>query len=175
MNLNDAAALIRDAVGDASGTWADIGAGRGAFTTALASLLAPNSRLYAIDRDPGAVMALEQLTSANGVGIVPLEGDFLRPLQIPFPLSGILLANSLHFAADPGAVLRELTRLLQPGGRVVLVEYDRRSANPWVPYPIPVSALSELAAAAGLGPPIVTARRPSEFGGDLYAAVMTRS
>ena len=59
-------------------------------------------------------------------------------------------------------------------GRVVVVEYDRRAPNPWVPYPISPARLEEIAAQAGLSTPIVTAREPSVFSGDLYVAVMTR-
>jgi len=53
------------------------------------------------------------------------------------------------------------------------VEYDRRAANRWVPYPISPARLAELAAAAGLSTPEVTGQRPSAFTGILYAAVAT--
>ena len=49
--------------------------------------------------------------------------------------------------------MRRLARLvawLRPGGRVVLVEYDHRRANPWVPYPIGIAKLPALAKAAQL-------------------------
>jgi hypothetical protein len=50
---------------------------------------------------------------------------------------GMLLANSLHFVRDAAAVLARLAARVRPGGRVVLVEYDKRRASPWIPYPIP--------------------------------------
>jgi hypothetical protein len=56
----------------------------------------------------------------------------------------------------------------------VIVEYDRRTANRWVPYPIPVDRLTELASSAALTDPRVVATRPSEYQGALYAAVATR-
>jgi hypothetical protein len=52
----------------------------------------------------------------------------------------------------------------------VFVEYDRRAPSPWVPYPIPLKRLPALTAAAGLSPPLITTRRPSAFGGELYVA-----
>jgi hypothetical protein len=52
----------------------------------------------------------------------------------------------------------------------VLVEYDRRAASRWVPYPIPTARLPALAGSAGLSPFTVTATRRSAFGGVLYAA-----
>ena len=45
---------------------------------------------------------------------------------------------------------RALPERLRPGGRVVLVEYDRRAHSRWVPYPIPIARLPEPAASAGL-------------------------
>jgi len=56
----DAVALIREAVPRAAGTWADLGAGDGTFTRALARLLGLNSRIYAVDRDAQALAALER-------------------------------------------------------------------------------------------------------------------
>ena len=107
-----------------------------------------------------------------------MTADFTRPLELPGldggELDGLLLANALHFMPDAGAVLGRLVTRLRPGGRVVLIEYDGRSANPWVPYPLPVAELPALAAAAGLSPPVVTQTRPSAFGGTLYVAVMER-
>jgi len=57
---------------------------------------------------------------------------------------------------------------------VVIVEYDRRRANRWVPYPIPAMRVAPLAIAAGLTAPTVVATRPSAFGGTLYVAAADR-
>src|SRR5207247_6318326 len=47
--------LLRDGVPREDGTWADLGAGEGAFTLALADLLPPGSTIHAVDRDAGAL------------------------------------------------------------------------------------------------------------------------
>ncbi len=47
--------LIRAGVGAAGGTWADLGAGTGNFTWALAELLGAGGTVYAIDRDGKAI------------------------------------------------------------------------------------------------------------------------
>ena len=47
------AAASGRAARSAGGTWADIGAGEGAFTLALADLLGPGGRIVAVDRDAG--------------------------------------------------------------------------------------------------------------------------
>jgi SAM-dependent methyltransferase len=178
MNSDEAVALLRGAVPPSPGVWADIGAGDGTFTRALVALLGPTSRLYAVDRDASAVAALTQWAARDAPNVIVLQADFTRPLTFPnlhpSVLDGMLLANALHFVRNPSAVLACLVTHLRPGGRVVLIEYDRRRASPWVPYPIPSSRLPALGAASDLTTPVVTATRPSLFGGTLYVAVADR-
>ena len=90
------------------------------------------------------------------------------------PLDGILLANALHFVRDAERVLSGLVKQLRPGGRVIVVEYDRREASQWVPYPIPASRWLQLAESAGLTDPTITATRPSAYAGILYTGAATR-
>lgn len=62
MNHRDAVAFLRPALaGDPGPIWADLGAGRGTFTKALAELLGPDGAILALDRDPAAVRALRRL------------------------------------------------------------------------------------------------------------------
>ena len=51
MDHADHVRLLRDGVPHEPGTWADLGAGSGAFTLALADLLPPGSLIYAVDKD----------------------------------------------------------------------------------------------------------------------------
>ncbi|HYC52187.1 MAG TPA: class I SAM-dependent methyltransferase [Gemmatimonadaceae bacterium] len=151
------------------GVWADLGAGGGLFTRALVHLLSSESRVIAVDSDPAAVAALERL-AATSPTLTALQAD-LTDFTAEVPLDGILLANSLHFVEHAGAVLARLVTQLRPGGRVVLVEYDRRSASRWVPYPVAIGDLPALATAAGLSKFTVVESRPSNYEGIIYAAV----
>lgn len=178
MKHEDAVALIADAVGGHDGTWVDLGAGGGTFTRALAELLGPGSRIYAVDRDAEAVAALSTWARAHAPHVAAMAADLSRALDlgalIGAPIDGILMANALHFIRDADNVLAQFAASLRPGGRLVLVEYDRREASRWVPYPIAISRLPSLAAAAGLSPFNVTASRPSMYQGVLYAAFAQR-
>lgn len=88
-----------------------------------------------------------------------------RRLELPelgdIKLDGVVLANALHFVRDADVVLSRLAGSIKPGGMVVIIEYDRRVASQWVPYPIPLARLPMLAQAAGLSTPEVTTTRPS--------------
>jgi ubiquinone/menaquinone biosynthesis C-methylase UbiE len=168
--------LIEGAISGEGGVWADLGCGDGTFTLALADRLGAAGRIYAVDNDARALSRLRR-RAANRANVIPVPGDFTQPIAFAGwdgALDGLLFANALHYVARPENVLAGWVLRLIPGGRVVFVEYDRRAANPWVPYPISPSRLEQVAAAAGLSTPEVTARRPSAFSGDLYAAVATR-
>ena len=177
MDLNEAVELLEDAVGSArAAEWAEFGAGDGTFTLALARMLGPGAHIIAVDRDRGALRELEQRAVADGSHdiITTVPADFTKLIELPGvaagTLDGLLFANSLHYVRNPSDVLNELAKLLRPGGRVVFVEYDRRRANQWVPYPIDADRLPELCIAANLSAPVRTATRPSDYGGDLYVA-----
>ncbi|SRR5712692_1785731 len=179
MDPRDAAELISTAVPPGEGgLWADFGAGEGVFTAALAHVLGPAARIYAVDRDQRALAKLARWVENQTVTVIPVAADFTQPFDLPglgtARLDGILFANALHFVRHPEPMVARLAALLRPGGRVVIVEYDRRAASRWVPHPLPVARLPELAAAARLTTPAVTGTRPSAFGGVLYAAVAER-
>jgi ubiquinone/menaquinone biosynthesis C-methylase UbiE len=174
MKHEDAVALIADAVAGHGGAWVDLGAGGGTFTRALAELLAADGRVYAVDRDADAVAALTTWATTHAPHVTAIAADLSHALDLSVlvgaPLDGILIANALHFIRDADDVLARFAGSLRTGGRVVLIEYDRRESSRWVPYPVPISRLPSLAAAAGLSPFTVTASRPSMYQGVLYAA-----
>jgi ubiquinone/menaquinone biosynthesis C-methylase UbiE len=183
MDLSDAIELIRDAVGGRAGVWADLGAGTGTFTRALSDVLGARSTVYAVDDNESAVRGLRELAASNtrGARVIAVNADFTHPLELPglvgdrAQLDGILLANALHFVRDAEAVLSGLVADVRLGGQVIVVEYDRREASRWVPYPIPASRWPQLAESAGLAHPMITATRPSSYSGILYTGVATRA
>jgi SAM-dependent methyltransferase len=177
MDHADHVALLRPAVEVPGGTWADIGAGTGAFTLALAELLGPGARIVAVDRDAAALRA-----NADGLGtrypatrLTTLVADLERPIDLP-PLDGLVAANSLHFVPRDRlvATVRSLAAHLRPGAPFVVVEYDADRGNPWVPHPFSAAAWAPMAERAGLEGATVIGRAPSRFLGAIYAAVSRR-
>ena len=169
MTHADRVALIGPGAGGAAGAWADLGAGSGAFTLALAGLLGDSSRIYAVDRDAGSLRALAADAAGLSCPVETVHADFTGELRLP-PLRGILLANSLHFQRDAAAVLSHASRWLAPGGRLIIVEYDIAAANPWVPYPLPWTRLPAAAARAGFTAGRLLGTRPSRYHQRMYAA-----
>lgn len=173
MRHEEAIGLVRDGV-DPGGVWADLGAGTGTFTRALGELLGPRGVVHAVDRKTRAVRALRRLELPDGATLHAVHGDFTAALDLP-DLDGVLMANSLHFSEDQESTLSRVTDLLRPGGRLLLVEYDRTRGNRWVPHPVPPDRFRSLARRIGLSPPREVGRRRSAHGRDMYAAVARKA
>ncbi|MEO5940510.1 MAG: class I SAM-dependent methyltransferase, partial [Candidatus Limnocylindrales bacterium] len=150
--------------------WLELGAGEGAFTLALADLLGPGATIVAVDRDATALARLSATMQAHfpGTSLERLRTDVRDPLP-EGPFDGVLAANSLHFLIDPVPVLRNAANRLQPGGRLIVVEYDADHGNRWVPHPLSSGRFPAIAAAAGFGPAREIGRVPSRFLGAIYA------
>jgi ubiquinone/menaquinone biosynthesis C-methylase UbiE len=176
MRDSEALALLQAAVPAADGeTWADLGAGDGTFTRALATLVGPGGRVYAVDTDAAGLETIRRWADRAGMGgvVATLRGDVSRALDLP-QLDGAVLANVLHFVRDARAALAGVASQLEPDGRLVLIEYEGRRPSRWVPYPVSVARFRELAAEAGFSEPNVVATRPSAYGGELYVATAIR-
>lgn len=174
MDVLDAAELIAPAVAPGE-TWADLGAGTGTFTAALARLVGPAGRVIAIERDAASVRALEELarqrTRMPRAPIVVRRDDFTLPLDL-HALAGALLANALHFVPprDQPTTLRRLGGYLRQRGSLLVIEYDDRPPSRWVPFPISQLRLAQLANESGWRAPEIIGQRHSEYGGTMYVA-----
>ena len=172
MDHRDHVNLIRPAQLPPGGQWADLGAGSGAFTLALRELVGAQANIYAVDRDKARLGELERawrMRFGEATNLHLLPADFTRPLDLPV-LDGVLMANSLHFYKDKVSVLRHAGKLLKPGGRLLVVEYDVDVGNVWVPYPCSFEKFQRLATEAGFSTPRLLATNPSSFLRGFYAA-----
>lgn len=169
----DHVALLRGGVPEGTGgVWADLGAGAGAFTLALADLLGPGARIVAVDRDRRALDDLERAMRAHfpDTSTEYRAADFTRPLDLP-PLDGVVMANALHFVREKAPTLALVRGYLRTGGRLLLVEYNADTGNPWVPFPLAYPTWAALAGRMGFAETRLLARRPSRFLREMYSAV----
>jgi ubiquinone/menaquinone biosynthesis C-methylase UbiE len=173
MDHADHVRLLRDGV-TGGGTWADLGAGTGAFTLALAELVGPGGEVIAVDRDRGALRGLERALRPGGATVRTLGADFTKPIDLA-SLDGVVMANSLHFVHDKTAVLALVHRMLKPSGRLLVVEYDANKGNLWVPHPLSFETWRALADANGFSDTRKLASVPSRFLGRIYAAESLRA
>jgi ubiquinone/menaquinone biosynthesis C-methylase UbiE len=173
MQSNEAIQLINIAEIDQSNpqVWADLGAGSGTFTRALASLLPPKSTVYAVDK-------VRQFSKINFplVTIIFQQADFEKEDLLFKNLDGILLANSLHYVEHAPVLIDRLSGYLKEGiGKFIIVEYDTVLPNQWVPYPLPFLSLKELFAAQGFSRVRRLGEKKSLYQqGNLYACEVMR-
>jgi ubiquinone/menaquinone biosynthesis C-methylase UbiE len=172
MNHKDHVDLLQGGIRPLGGLWADLGAGTGAFTLALAELLGSAGHIYAVDKDRRALRQLEKTMQAQfpATAIHVEAADFTQRLNLP-PLDGVIMANSLHFQRNKKRLVETVRNYLRPGGRLVLVEYDTDRGNRWVPYPLAYPSWQMLAAQAGFADTRLLATKPSRFLGRIYSAV----
>ncbi len=118
---------------------------------------------------------LARAAVSHAAEVRPRVGDFVTGVALP-ELDGVVIANALHFVPyeRQAAVLGRIAGLVSPGCPIVVVEYERRRANRWVPYPIDQSAFAEVARNAGVSRPVHLATRPSRYSGTIYSVVVRR-
>jgi len=166
VNHADLVALLKPGVQEKEGRWADLGAGEGAFTLALADLLGPGAHITAVDKDARALGVI-------GHGVETRVADFTSPLDL-HDLDGVVMANSLHFVRNKAPVLESVRAMLRPGGRLIVVEYSTDGGNPWVPYPFTYATWVRMAEAAGLQGTEQLNSVPSRYFGSMYSALSRR-
>src|SRR5690606_39461800 len=92
----EAVKLIEGGIDRTAGAhvWIDLGAGSGTFTRAIAELIGPKGKVYAVDRNKQILKSIP--TAKNGAEIVTVVKDFTGNLANE-KADGILIANALHF------------------------------------------------------------------------------
>lgn len=171
MQLQEAISLItyEQPANAAPQTWADLGCGSGLFTYALAHQLPVHSTVYAIDKTKSV---LEAHPNPRHVTIHQQHLDFAKNELHLQDLDGILMANSLHYVDHKVRLINRLKAALKENGIFLIVEYESRAANPWVPYPVTEAALKDMFREAGFNDFLHLGQRPSVFGaGDMYAMI----
>ncbi len=99
---------------------ADIGSGTGFVAAGLAPLV---KRVYVVDGSAAMLeVAKKNLAQFNNVEYHEADGS-----SLPFPedsLDAIFANMYLHHATNPQAAIREMVRVLRPGGRLVITDMD---------------------------------------------------
>lgn len=174
MDHEDHVRLLRDGISSPGGIWAELGSGRGTFTLALAELIGPQGTIYSVDKNKGALQdqakVIQKKFPSDRPKIQYLNKDYTLPFAFP-PLSGVLMANSLHFHKDKTKLLELIYDYLRPEGFLILVEYNADRGNTWVPHPVSYKSWQSLVEEGGFVNTRLLKRVPSSFMGEIYSAI----
>lgn len=123
---------------------ADLACGRGRYLAALANSH-PSLQLTGVDAATGLMNQLPEQVQA-------VSGDLLHlPLE-DRQFDGVMMVEGLEHALLPQAAVAEACRILKPGGRLLIIDKNRRyqavsECRPWERWFLPEEIQSWLAAA----------------------------
>jgi ubiquinone/menaquinone biosynthesis C-methylase UbiE len=104
----------------------DFGCGRGGYIMPLVELVGPSGKIYALDIHPLAVKEVKGIAARKGIeNIEIIESDCSTGLPDNC-VDTVLLYDVFHGLARPDAVLRELHRILKPGGTLSFSDHHMK-------------------------------------------------
>ena len=129
----------------------DLCCGRGGIGLWFASV--SGARLTGVDFSAGAIAGASRRAAAfvprpRASFIVADAADTALPADTA---DAVVCIDSLQFVPDKNALLREVARVLRPGGRAVITTWERRGSGPAdLPASYAIADAGALAEAAGL-------------------------
>lgn len=124
-------ALAAPALGEAV---LDVACGAGVMAVAAARAVGPAGRVFGVDLSDAMVQASRRRALDLGLNQAAFERMDAEQLQLPDAhVDLVLCALGLMYVPDPDAALRELHRVLRPGGRAVLAVWGERARCGWAP------------------------------------------
>ncbi len=118
---------IADAIGLERGDEvADVGAGTGLYEPLLAARVGPEGTVYAIDIVPRFVEHIRAKAAERGLAQVEARLGTERSIELPdASVDVVFVCDAYHHFEDYEAMLASIHRALRPGGRLVVVDFER--------------------------------------------------
>jgi len=121
----------------------DLGCGSGTHFAWIAAIVGADGRIVGIDHDPENVqIARSRIAGQPWAGQVELREGPMSPL--PFEdgaFDAVWCAGSLQYVADPVETIREMVRVVRPGGKVAVQDVEM---HPMLLGPMPDELLIAL-------------------------------
>jgi tRNA A58 N-methylase Trm61 len=129
-DADDAARLIKALALGPGSRVAEIGAGSGALTVAVAREVGPGGRVYSNELSPRQRQAIERAVAAAALtNVTVVEGHPRRPNLPEACCDAIFMRDVFHHFDDPAEMSRHLLASLVPGGRLAVLDFPPRNGH----------------------------------------------
>ena len=103
---------------------ADVGAGKGELTLALAGEVGSSGRVFSTEIDPNRLQRLRELAAGAKLGNVTVVEARSAETGLPQGCcDAIVLRRVYHHLIDPSSINASLLRSLRPGGVLVVIDF----------------------------------------------------
>jgi SAM-dependent methyltransferase len=110
----------------------DVACGTGRLALDLARAVGPGGSVVGVDLSAAMVDAARRRVAAHGIGNAVFEGMDAEALALPdASFDVVVCALGLMYMPDPRQALREMARVLRPGGRIAVVVWGDRRRCGW--------------------------------------------
>jgi len=131
---------------------ADVGCGTGYIAIPAANRVGPRGVVYAIDAEAVILRELRRrLRAAKVRNVVAIKSEE-REIPLPDACADVAWSvNTFHEFEDPVALVREIRRILRPGGIVLLVDWKpiKTPMGPPLEVRVPAKEISRALRSAG--------------------------
>ncbi len=120
-------ASLRELGLDSGGSVAEVGCGSGYFALPAARIVAPEP-VYAVDLDERLLEKLESIAEQQAIeNVVRVQGDARDlPTVLPERVDTLVVANTFHGVADRTGFVEGAFEAIEPGGSLVVVNWQAR-------------------------------------------------
>ena len=109
----------------------DIGSGAGLDSLIAARMVGPSGSVLGIDMTPAMVAKAARNAAAAGLTNVEFRQGFMEDLPVPDGAIDAVISNGvINLTTDKLAVMREVYRVLRPGGRFQIADIHVQTAVP---------------------------------------------
>ena len=130
---------------------ADVGAGEGQLTFALAGEVGPGGHVFSTEIDPERLRALREAVATARIGnVTVVEGLESATGLPPGCCDAIVLRRVYHHVTDPPGINASLSRALRPGGLLVVIDFPPPPFFGRGEFGVPAQAVVREVTSAGL-------------------------
>lgn len=117
---------------------ADVGAGQGDLTVALATEVGPGGRVFSTDIDPASLEQIRARVEAASLRNVTIVQGQASDTGLPMDCcDAVIVRRVYHHVSDPAATNVSLLRALRPGGILAIIDFPPTWLWPWPPPGVP--------------------------------------